>query len=105
MIHTLEFATRINLSLADLFAFFHDPRNLTEITPKRMAFEIVELDEGEMRLGFRIVYRIKWMGVGLRWVTRIEEYDPPHRFVDVQVRGRTESGGTNTRSKRSQQAR
>ena len=40
-----------------------------------------------MRDGYQITYRIRWMGVGLRWVTRIQDYDPPHGFLDVQVSG------------------
>jgi ligand-binding SRPBCC domain-containing protein len=29
--------------------------------------------------------RVRWMPVG--WLTAIREWDPPHRFVDEQLRG------------------
>lgn len=85
--HVLERTTVLSAPLSEVFPFFRDPRNLADITPKWMGFDIVHIDEGEMRTGFKIAYRIKWMGVGLGWVTRMKEYEPPHRFLDVQTRG------------------
>jgi len=85
--HVLERSTSLAAPIAEVFPFFQDPRNLAKITPEWMRFDVVHIDDGEMRRGFEIVYRIKWMGVGLRWITRITEYDPPHRFLDVQVEG------------------
>src|SRR2546427_538064 len=32
-------------------------------------------------------YRVRWLGLPVSWRTMIREYDPPARFVDVQVRG------------------
>ena len=40
-----------------------------------------------MRLGARIEYRIDWRVIPIRWLTEIVEWSPPHRFVDVAVRG------------------
>ena len=85
--HVLKRSTLLAAPLDEVFPFFRDPRNLANITPKWMGFEITHLDEGEIRAGFKIIYRIKWMRLGLRWVTSITEYEPPHRFVDTQTRG------------------
>jgi ligand-binding SRPBCC domain-containing protein len=41
----------------------------------------------EMREGAMIEYRLRLHGLPIRWFTRIEEWEPPVRFVDVQVRG------------------
>ena len=40
-----------------------------------------------MRVGTLIQYRLRLHGVPITWPTSIQEWDPPHRFVDVQVRG------------------
>jgi ligand-binding SRPBCC domain-containing protein len=37
--------------------------------------------------GALIQYRLKLHGIPIRWLTRIETWAPPRRFVDVQVRG------------------
>jgi ligand-binding SRPBCC domain-containing protein len=31
--------------------------------------------------------RVTWLGIPVPWRVYIREYDPPYRFVDVQVRG------------------
>jgi hypothetical protein len=40
-----------------------------------------------MRAGTLIDYKLKVRGMPLRWRTRIREWQPPHRFVDEQLRG------------------
>ena len=85
--YTLERSQLVPRPRADVFRFFEDPRNLAEITLKRMGFEIIHIDELPIRPGFRIVYRIKWAGIGLKWVTTITGYDPPNGFADAQTKG------------------
>jgi ligand-binding SRPBCC domain-containing protein len=40
-----------------------------------------------MAPGALIDYRLKLFGVPMRWRTRIEEWQPEDRFVDVQLEG------------------
>ena len=58
-----------------------------------------------MERGLTLDYRVRILGVPRRWRSRITEYDPPHRFRDVQLIGpyrrwdhrhrfRAENGGT-----------
>ena len=44
-------------------------------------------DLGSLAPGTLIEYRLKLHGVPIRWRTTIAVWDPPRRFVDVQVRG------------------
>jgi hypothetical protein len=69
------------------FPFFADARNLEAITPPLLRFEVVTPGEIPMRVGTLIQYRLTLRGIGVNWLTSIQEWDPPHRFVDVQVRG------------------
>jgi ligand-binding SRPBCC domain-containing protein len=72
---------------AAIFDFFADAANLEAITPPRLHFRILSPRPIEMRAGARIDYRLVLRLVPFHWVTRIAEWDPPRRFVDVQERG------------------
>jgi ligand-binding SRPBCC domain-containing protein len=71
----------------EVFPFFADARNLEAITPPLLRFEVVTPDEIPMQVGTLIQYRLTLRGIGVNWLTSIQEWDPPWRFVDVQVRG------------------
>jgi ligand-binding SRPBCC domain-containing protein len=85
-VYTLERSERLRVPLGDAFAFHAQAANLEAITPPWLAFEV--LTPGvTMRPGALIDYRLRLHGVPIRWRTRIEVWEPPTRFVDVQVRG------------------
>jgi ligand-binding SRPBCC domain-containing protein len=85
--HILESRLTAPVSIGEAFAVFEDPYNLARITPPWLNFEITSPDQVEMRKGAIITYRIRWMGIPLRWKTRIAEYAPPFYFVDEQAAG------------------
>ncbi len=70
-----------------LFPFFEKPENLGSITPSWLKFNITSPLPIVMKPGAEIEYTISWLGIPLRWKTLIEEFSPPDRFVDSQVRG------------------
>jgi ligand-binding SRPBCC domain-containing protein len=86
-IHLLERQQRVELPVADAFEFYGDALNLEAITPPWLGFEVTTPGPVEMRAGSRLDYRLKLHRVPIRWRTRIEVWEPPLRFVDVQVSG------------------
>jgi ligand-binding SRPBCC domain-containing protein len=85
-VHVLERSQRLRVPLQDAFAFYGEAANLEEITPPWLRFEVLT-PEVAMRPGALIDYRLRLHGAPIRWRTRIEAWEPPARFVDVQVRG------------------
>jgi ligand-binding SRPBCC domain-containing protein len=73
--------------LAEVFPFFADARNLEELTPDWLRFNVLTPDPIPMAVGTTIDYRLSWRGIPLRWRSEIAAWDPPHRFIDRQLRG------------------
>jgi ligand-binding SRPBCC domain-containing protein len=84
--HVLESRVWLAKPRPDVFAFFADPRHLERLTPPAMCLRLVTPDV-VMAAGAVLDFRLRWLVVPLTWRAYIREYDPPFRFVDVQVRG------------------
>jgi len=74
-------------TLDEVFPFFSEARNLEVLTPPWLKFEVLTTSPVVMRPGTLIDYRIKIHGVPIRWRTEITEWNPPLRFVDMQLNG------------------
>lgn len=70
-----------------LFPFFKDVHNLERITPPTLNFMIENVSTPEIGQGTLIDYRLKIHGVPAKWKTEIDEWQPPFKFVDNQLKG------------------
>lgn len=70
-----------------VFPFFADARNLEQITPPFLHFEVQKVEPREVRDGTLIDYRLRLHGFPVSWQSRIEEFVPGLKFVDTQTRG------------------
>jgi ligand-binding SRPBCC domain-containing protein len=85
--YVLEREVSLAVPRAQVFPFFADARNLERLTPPSVGFEILTPGAIQMGPGAIIDYRLRISGIPIRWRTRIEVWEPPVRFVDVQVQG------------------
>ena len=73
--------------LPEVFDFFSKAENLQELTPAWLHFKILSVDPAPVRKGTLIKYSLRWRIFPIRWTTEITEWEPPHRFVDIQLKG------------------
>ena len=86
-IHVLRREQRLEAPPSAVFPFFADPRNLEAVTPPLLRFRLLTPEPVSMGVGTFLQYALRLHGVPVRWDTLIQEWEPPVRFVDVQVRG------------------
>lgn len=74
-------------TLDRVWEFFSTAANLPRITPPWLGFTITTPEPLVIQQDAIFDYTIRWMGVPVKWRTRIIEWNPPNRFVDLQERG------------------
>jgi ligand-binding SRPBCC domain-containing protein len=84
-LYQVRYTQQLPITLQDAWAFFSDPRNLSNITPPWLAFQPTSDAPAEMYPGLILTYRIQpFPGVPMSWVTEITHVREPHYFVDEQ---------------------
>jgi hypothetical protein len=70
-----------------VFEFFSSAENLEKITPPWLNFNIVKMSTKSIEKNTKIQYRLALHGIPFKWVTDIAVWNPPHQFVDQQLKG------------------
>jgi ligand-binding SRPBCC domain-containing protein len=85
--YTLAFTQQVARPLPEVFSFFSRAENLEELIPPWLNFKICKAEPQPVQKGTLINYSLRVHGLPLRWTSEIVEWEPPHRFVDLQLRG------------------
>jgi ligand-binding SRPBCC domain-containing protein len=85
--HVLQREQLVPLRRERAFEFFADAGNLQSITPPWLRFRPLAPPPPRVEAGTLIAYRLALHRVTCTWLTVIEIWEPPQRFVDVQLHG------------------
>ena len=84
-VYKLESKQFLPISRSECWKFFSNPKNLQEITPPDMDFEIKSNLPAKVYPGQIIIYRIKLLpGIKISWVTEITQVKEEEFFIDEQ---------------------
>ena len=84
-INTLKVSQELDITLDEAWNFFSSPKNLSEITPTDMGFNITSEIPNQMYIGQIVSYKVApILGINLNWVTEITHINNKMFFVDEQ---------------------
>jgi hypothetical protein len=70
-----------------VFEFFVQPSNLALVQPPGAHFSWLSAPPAGLAAGTVLDFRVRVLGLPVRWRVMVREFHRPYRFVDVQIRG------------------
>ena len=87
-IYTFKRKQHIPISLDEAWRFLSNPKNLKELTPDYMGFDILSGADKPMFAGQIIQYSVTpILGIKTKWVSEITQVEHKKYFVDIQLYG------------------
>jgi ligand-binding SRPBCC domain-containing protein len=87
MTFELRRSLTIERNIDEVFEFFSKAENLERITPPHLNFKILTPKPIAMGEGTIIDYQLSLYKVPFKWKTLIRSWNPPHEFIDEQLKG------------------
>ncbi len=85
--HILEQRLVIDRARPKVFAFLADPGRASRLLPPWIRVRLLSGAAAPVAAGTVLDYRVRCLGVSFAWRVFVREFDPPFRFLDVQLRG------------------
>ena len=85
--YKLETEQLIKSNIKKVFDFYATPKNLNLITPPFLNFKILGNKVSRTSEGMIFQYRLNLHKIPIFWKSKIEEWNPPLKFVDKQLIG------------------
>jgi ligand-binding SRPBCC domain-containing protein len=85
--HVLERRVWVRAPRPEVFEFFADPRNLERVNPPRTTLRWLRPPPCRLSAGAVLDFDVRLSAIPVRWRVLVREFDPPYRFIDVQLRG------------------
>lgn len=84
-LYKLERKQKLAITIDEAWNYFSNPKNLQEITPDKLSFEITSKLPEKMYQGMIISYNIKpFPFIKMNWITEITAVQDQKMFVDEQ---------------------
>jgi ligand-binding SRPBCC domain-containing protein len=84
-VYSLQKIQFIPEKIEKVWDFFSSPKNLKNITPPHLGFNILSDNEDKMYAGQIVEYTVKpLLGIPLYWMTEITHVEPMKYFIDEQ---------------------
>lgn len=71
----------------EIFPYFTETKNLEEITPPWLHFNVLDQSTPQIKSGTLINYKLQIKGLPVKWRTEILDWNPPEMFSDKQLKG------------------
>ncbi len=85
--HEIKIEQWVPQPLSKTFSFFKEAKNLEKITPEFLKFRVLNQSTPEIQEGTKLNYRISLHGFPMKWQSEIKNWEPDHKFSDIQLKG------------------
>ena len=87
MYYELTDSFEVPTTIDQVWQFFITPENLAKITPPWLGFTARDPSPVTIQQDTLLNHTVRWLGLPLRWQSKIIHWSPPTEFIDLPLRG------------------